>query len=244
MAQLLLIENAKPFISDCVGCARRLFVGPGWRIVAGDRAHAICDECAFKVDPTITVQRDRSNGRLDDSMPPTIVETRRLLLREFVPDDAAAFYELNRDPEVVRHTGEGNEGPQSVEEARAVLVARPIADYRRFGFGRCACVCKETGELVGMCGLKYLDDLGVVDLGYRFQRTSWGRGLATEAARAMVELGFGRLSLGRIVGLVEPGHTPSIRVLEKVGMRFDRMVDYRGDPVAQYVVLAPEPQTL
>ena len=128
--------------------------------------------------------------------------------------------------------------------ARADLVARPIADYRRYGFGRCACVWKTTGELIGFCGLKYLDDLGEVDLGYRFQRAFWGRGVATESARAMVDYGFGRLNLERIVGLVEPGHTPSIRVLEKVGMRFDRMVDYRGDRVAQYLMFAPASRPL
>ncbi|HVC94447.1 MAG TPA: GNAT family N-acetyltransferase, partial [Pirellulales bacterium] len=160
MAQPVLIEIVKPFLTDCVGCARRMFVGPGWRIVAGDLSHAICDECASKVDPTMTDQRDRNNGRSQDGSLATILETERLLLREIVPDDAAALYALDRDPEVVRHTGGGGEGPRSVEEARAGLVARSIADYRRYGFGRCGCVWKATGELIGMCGLKYLDELG------------------------------------------------------------------------------------
>ncbi len=61
------------------------------------------------------------------------------------------------------------------------------------------------------------------------------------ARRLFVGPGWRRLSLERIFGLVEPGHNPSIRVLEKVGMRFDKMVDYLGDRVAQYVVHAPEP---
>lgn len=168
-------------------------------------------------------------------MDPAIrLETGRLLLRPFVVDDAADFYRLNSDPEVVRYTGD--HPPASVEAARLGLIERPLADYQRYGFGRLACVLKATGEFIGFAGLKFLPELNEVDLGYRFLRAFWGQGLATEAARASLADGFGRLGLRRIVGLVEREHRASVRVLEKCGMTFERMVDYRGTNVAQYAV--------
>lgn len=168
-------------------------------------------------------------------MDPAIrLETGRLLLRPFVADDAADFYRLNSDPEVVRYTGD--QPPDSIEAARRGLLERPLADYQRYGFGRWACVLKATGEFIGFAGLKFLPELNEVDLGCRFRRAFWGRGLATEAARASLADGFGRLGLRRIVGLVEPEHRASVRVLEKCGMTFERMVDYRGTNVAQYAV--------
>jgi RimJ/RimL family protein N-acetyltransferase len=162
------------------------------------------------------------------------LETERLLLREFVAEDAAAFYRLNSNPLVVRYTGDP--GVKSVEEAREGLLARPIADYLKYGFGRWACVFKNNGEIIGFAGLKYLDDLKEVDLGYRFLPEYWGIGLATEASRAVLADGFGRLGLTRIIGLVEPANVRSVRVLEKLGMTFERVIEYRGSEVACYTL--------
>lgn len=167
-------------------------------------------------------------------MPPAILETARLILRPFVVDDAADFYRLNSDPEVLRYTGD--QPPASVEDARLGLLERPLADYRRYGFGRWACVLKATGQFIGFAGLKYVPELSEVDLGYRLSREFWGQGMATEAGRASVAHGFDELGLRRIIGLVEPRHLASVRVLEKCGMKYEGMVDYRGEPVAQYAV--------
>jgi RimJ/RimL family protein N-acetyltransferase len=156
-----------------------------------------------------------------------IAETPRLLLRQFVLEDAEAVYRIQSDPEVMA----------DVDAARAMLAERPLADYARYGFGRWACVLKETGEVIGGAGLKYLPELGEVDLGYRLRRDYWGQALATEAARACVEYGFGQLQLPRILGLVESHHVASVRVLEKTGFVFDREVEYRGEVVDQYVRL-------
>ncbi len=167
-------------------------------------------------------------------MPPAILETARLILRPFVLDDAANLYLLNSDPEVLRYTGD--QPPASIEAARRGLLERPLADYRLHGFGRSACVLKATGQFIGFAGLKYVPELCEVDLGYRLSREFWGQGLATEAARASVAHGFNELGLQRIIGLVEPLHVASVRILQKCGMEYERTVDYRGEPVAQYVV--------
>jgi ribosomal-protein-alanine N-acetyltransferase len=86
-----------------------------------------------------------------------------------------------------------------IQEARKGLEERPLQDYRKHGYGRWAAVYKPTGEVNGFAGLKYLDDLNEVDLGYRFFKEHWGKGLATEASRAVVAYGFDVLRRRRII---------------------------------------------
>lgn len=161
-------------------------------------------------------------------------ETVRLAHRAMTVDDAAAFYALNSHPDVMRFTGEPP--LQSLDEARDALAAYP--DFDTHGFGRWGCVLKETGAIIGFCGLKYLDELGEVDLGYRYLPEYWGRGLATEACRACVEFGFEQIGLEHIIALVLPENAASIRVLEKVGMRAEGEVEYEGVVALRYVVEA------
>jgi RimJ/RimL family protein N-acetyltransferase len=163
------------------------------------------------------------------------IETDRLVLRQFVLDDAAAVFRIQSDPEVMRYTGEPPAA--NIDEIRQMLAERPIADYARFGFGRWACILKSNGELIGGVGLKYLPELGEVDLGYRLRRDYWGQGFATEAARACVEYGFSKLTLPKIVGLVEPENIASARVLEKAGFTLNGDVEYRGEVVIRYLRL-------
>lgn len=177
-------------------------------------------------------------------MPPAriILETERLLLREFEEADAPAFFLLGSDPLVTRFTGDRLE---SLDAALHVLRTRPLADYRDRGYGRWACVLKETGGVIGFAGPKYLPDLDEIDLGYRFLPAHWGKGLATEAAQAVVDHAFSRLALNRLIGLVHPTNAASIRVLEKTGGRFDALIPYQGEPTARYIITptthAPSP---
>lgn len=167
-----------------------------------------------------------------------ILETERLLLREFDEGDAAAFYVLGSDPAIIRYTGDPGGGLASVEHAAEVLRSHPLADYRKRGFGRWACVHKGDGAVIGFAGLKHLDDLGEVDIGYRLTPAYWGAGLATEAGRAVLAYGLGRLGLTRVIGLVDPDNAASVRVLEKLGLRREGIIEYRGQQVARYVIEA------
>src|SRR5262249_22508809 len=153
----------------------------------------------------------------------------RLLLREFDESDVAAFLPLGSDPAIIRYTGDP--GFTDIEHAREILRTRPMADYAKYGFGRWACVEKASDAVIRFAGLKYLDDVGEVDLGYRLLPAFWGRGLATEASRAILDYGFGRLHLQQIIGLVELTNVASVRVLEKLGMAFVGVIDYRGSRV-------------
>lgn len=152
-----------------------------------------------------------------------ILETERLLLREFEPSDAQAMYDLNADPEVIRWTGDPPF--DSVEHAETFLQKYP--DYDRNGYGRWSVIVKETDEFVGWCGLK-LNEKDLIDLGYRFFRKDWGKGYATESAAACLGYGFLALGMDEIIGRVAPENVASIRVLEKLGMTFWKEDDCKG----------------
>jgi RimJ/RimL family protein N-acetyltransferase len=166
----------------------------------------------------------------------SILETERLLLREFDEGDVAPFYLMGSDPAVIRYTGDPAGGLTSLEHALEVLRSRPLADYRNHGYGRWACVLKASGEVIGFAGLKYLADMQEVDIGYRLLPAYWGQGLATEAARAVLDYGRTRLGLGRIIGLVDPENVASVRILEKLGLTPDGQVELQGKRFVRYVL--------
>ena len=143
-------------------------------------------------------------------------------------------FRLNSDPEVLRFVPD--KALLNVEQARQILVDHPIADYRKHGFGRGACILKSTGEQIGFAGLKYLEELGEVDVAYRLLPTHWGQGLATEAALASVRYGFADLGLKQIIGLVMPENIASVRVLEKAGLRYTETVTFWEHQFSKYVV--------
>jgi [ribosomal protein S5]-alanine N-acetyltransferase len=101
-----------------------------------------------------------------------ILETERLILREYTEEDAPAFFLLNTDPEVMRYVPD--EPMKSVDQARQILITLPLTDYGDRGFGRWACILKSSGEHIGFCGPKYLPEIGEVDLGFRFTPVNWG----------------------------------------------------------------------
>lgn len=144
------------------------------------------------------------------------IETPRLFLREFLVEDAPLIYELNRDPAVTRFT---LDPMSSLQQAEEVLQTVIIPQYRDNGFGRWAVYRKDTQAFIGWCGLKRRPELDEIDLGYRFNQQSWGKGFATESAAAVLKAGFDDFNIERIVGRALPGNSASIRVLEKIGMQ-------------------------
>lgn len=152
-----------------------------------------------------------------------ITKTNRLILRELTPDDAEDFYNLNADPEVMKYTGDA--AFTSIEESRVFL--ENYSDYRKNGYGRWAVLLRENNEFLGWCGLK-LNEENLVDLGYRFFRKHWGKGFATESAKAALEFGFEKLQLDEIIGRSAKANTASIKVLEKLKMQFWKEDDCKG----------------
>jgi len=146
-----------------------------------------------------------------------ILETERLVFREFTTEDAPLIYELNLDPEITRYT---LDPVRDLDHAHEILLGTILPQYTLHNHGRWAVLLKPTLSFIGWCGLKTRPELAEVDLGYRFMKPAWGNGYATEAAKATLQHGFSNLGLDRIVGRALTGNGASIRVLEKCGMNF------------------------
>jgi RimJ/RimL family protein N-acetyltransferase len=161
--------------------------------------------------------------------------TDRLLLRGWREEDIEPFVALCADPRVMRWVGRGR--PQDRAQAEASLQA--IRDHWvRHGFGLWAAEEQASRDLAGFIGLARLDDgSGDVEIGWRLRREAWGRGLATEGALAARERAFGELGLTRLVALVHPENAASLRVIDKLGMTFERERTSRhGTPVRVYAL--------
>jgi ribosomal-protein-alanine N-acetyltransferase len=145
------------------------------------------------------------------------IETSRLLLRTFTTDDLDDLSLIFGDPDVVRHVGSGM--PVHREETEYALRGI-IRHWKRHGFGRWAAVYKPTGKLIGYGGLRSFQ--GSPELVYLLAKPYWGIGLATEIAKASLKYGFEELQFERIIAMAKMANAASQRVLEKIGMTFDR----------------------
>jgi ribosomal-protein-alanine N-acetyltransferase len=146
-----------------------------------------------------------------------ILETPRLLLRKKVVEDAPFFFDLNSDPLVVQYTGDG-----AFKDLKAAedIIKYVIGQYEKNGYGRWLVADKESGEPLGWCGLKFHEDTNDTDIGYRFMQKHWGKGYATESAKACIDYGFTVLKLKRIIGNAMLANPASINVFKKLGMSF------------------------
>jgi RimJ/RimL family protein N-acetyltransferase len=154
------------------------------------------------------------------------LETPRLILRRFSLDDAAFVFRLVNDPAWLEHIGDRK--VRTLEDARAYLRRGALAMYETMGFGMYVVALKESGEPIGTCGLVKRDGLDDVDIGFAFLPQYRGQGFAFESAAAV--LGHARaLGLKRIVAIVSAANHRSIRILEKIGLTFERMVKLPGE---------------
>ena len=156
-------------------------------------------------------------------IPPPTLETERLWLRPMRADDVDALLPIFSDPKVMASFG----GVIFDRGQMAWWVQRNLEHQRRYGYGLFSVTLKESGLLIGDCGLEHMEVLGRVEteLGYDFRSDYWGRGLATEAATAVRDFAFDTLALRRLICLIRQGNEASRRVAERIGMRLsDEMV--------------------
>lgn len=158
-----------------------------------------------------------------------ILETERLILRQLRLDDAEFIFELLNDPSFIQNIGDRN--IRTVDNARSYIVNGPVASYAKHGFGLYLVVLKETAESIGMCGLIKRDGLEDVDIGYALLPSYWSKGYAVEAAQATKAYAKDVIGLKRIVAIVDPANAGSIRVLEKIGLRFEKWVRLSEDDI-------------
>jgi ribosomal-protein-alanine N-acetyltransferase len=147
-----------------------------------------------------------------------IIETERLTLRAFTPDDLDRLAEILSNPQVMRYMPGGQ--PLSQEKAEANLRSI-LRHWDEHGFGWWAVIHKADARLTGWCGLTYVGELAETEVAYLFDQPYWGKGIGTEAAHASLRYGFEELKLDRIIALAVPENVGSWRVMGKNGLIFE-----------------------
>ncbi|MDM5360740.1 GNAT family N-acetyltransferase [Peribacillus sp. RS7] len=156
-----------------------------------------------------------------------VLETNRLILRWISPDDAEFILELLNEPSWIQFIGD--KGVRTLEDARNYILKGPIEMYNRLGFGLYLTELKEEGIPIGICGLIKRDTLEDVDIGFAFLPRFWAKGYAYESASAVMAHGKNVLGINRIVAITSPNNHSSAKLLEKLGLQFERMVKFPNE---------------
>ena len=159
-----------------------------------------------------------------------IIITERLYLRELNETDYKYFYNLNLDKDVLEYTGD--KPFKNLEDAKKFL--KNYKPYKKYGCGRWAVIDKKNDTFLGWCGIKFTENLNEYDIGFRFFKKYWGEGFATESAKSCIEYGINNLKINEIVGRAMKENKASIRVLEKIGLEYNRDIDFDGNKGVLY----------
>ena len=170
-------------------------------------------------------------------MPIPELLTARLRLRTFAEADAEVFHRIMAEEGVLRYFPSTQ--PPSLEQV-SKMIGWFLNHWQEHGFGDWVVESRATGELMGRCGLLYIRDTRETEIDFLLGKAFWGKGYATEAARASLEYGFKALRLESVVGIVHPENLASQRVLEKLGMRQTRRTQYFGMDCFRYEVTRTE----
>lgn len=168
-----------------------------------------------------------------------IIETKRLIIREIAQNDLDGLYRICSDPELMKFVGDGN--PLSKQQTQK-WVDVTLSNYASKGFGMYGVIDKETGTFIGYCGLVFSTDVNDNELIYALSKAYWGRGLATEIAKCLVEFGFSNLHMDRIYASIDPENTASEKILSKLGfVEVFRKNDEYGLETIYYELKRKEP---
>jgi ribosomal-protein-alanine N-acetyltransferase len=167
------------------------------------------------------------------SMRPITIETDRLTLRGFGLDDLNRLAEILGDPQVMRYMPGDEPWPREWAERE---LRNLIEHWGRHGYGRWAVVDREDDRMIGWCGLGFLPELNETEVAYLLDKDYWNRGYATEAARISLKYAFEEAGLDRIIALAFPENAASIRVMEKIGMRYEKMTHVWRLDLVQYEI--------
>jgi RimJ/RimL family protein N-acetyltransferase len=156
-----------------------------------------------------------------------ILETDRLRLRTLAPDDAGFMLGLLNEPSFIQNIGD--RGVRTVEEARTYILSGPVASYEKHGFGLWLVEVIESGAPIGICGLLKRDALDDTELGYALMPQYWSKGYALESASAVMAYASEELGLKRVAAITDVGNESSIRLLEKIGFKYEGMIRLSDD---------------
>jgi ribosomal-protein-alanine N-acetyltransferase len=156
-----------------------------------------------------------------------VYETERLIVRHFSLNDAGFIVRLLNDPSFIQNIAD--KGVRTIADARSYLDEGPVASYRQFGFGLNLVELKESKVPIGMCGILKRDSLDDPDIGFAFLPEFQTNGYALESSDGVMKDGREDHNLKRLVAVVNPDNEPSIRLLEKIGFRYERMISLDED---------------
>lgn len=166
-----------------------------------------------------------------------IIETERLLLRPLVKGDFETLCKLRSDEEVMQYMGGAEFAkPEKILER----LHHYIDHYKKHGFAVMAVILKETNEMIGSAGLQYLENTDDVEVGYGFDKPFWGKGYASEAAKALLNFGFEKCGLEKIVAVAIPENKASRHVMEKLGMTYIKNKIHYGSDCVYYSITKDE----
>lgn len=166
-----------------------------------------------------------------------LVHTERLDLRELGLEDADFMLELLNDAAFMRNIGD--RGVRTLDDARQYIAAGSMPSYRQHGFGFWCVIQRKTGARIGICGLAKRDELDDVDIGYAFLPDWRGKGYALEASRRVMEEARQRFGLRRVVAITALDNPASARLLERIGLAFERHVRVHESDLRLFAWNAP-----
>jgi len=163
-----------------------------------------------------------------------VSETQRLKIRHYSIDDAEFILTLLNEPSFIENIAD--KGVRNKQDAIKFLQEGPILSYQKFGFGLNMVELKESGNAIGMCGLLKRDELEDVDIGYALLPEYTGKGYAEEAALGVLKNAQDEHLLRRVVAVTAIDNQGSIRLLEKTGFKFDKMIKFYGEYSQLFVI--------
>lgn len=152
-----------------------------------------------------------------------MISTQRLFVRPITVDDAPFILTLLNEPSFLRYIGDKQ--VRNLEDARQYILNGPIASYERHGFGLCLMELRESQTPVGMCGILKREELPDPDIGFALLPDFWSKGLAFEAATAVLNDASERLKVERILAITSLDNEASIKLLERLGFGFERVIE-------------------
>ncbi len=156
-----------------------------------------------------------------------VLETDRLILRHLNVADDEFIYELVNDPSFIRYIGD--KGVRTLDDARNYILSGPVAMYEKLGYGLWATELKAGHVPIGMCGILKRDTLPHPDIGFAFLPAYWKQGYAFESAAAVIKHARTALGIDQVLAITSPDNEASARLLEKIGLRFERLIKLTED---------------
>lgn len=168
------------------------------------------------------IVRDGKQAAVSQRLTPPVIETDRLIFRQFKSSDLPEFTALYTDAEVMQFIGKGPRTPGEAEKELSEF----LEHWQRYGFGPCAVIEKASNRLIGRSGLRVSARSPYAEFGYVLLKPFWGKGLGTEAAKACLCIGFTHLELPHIVAFAQQLNFPSQHILsDKLGMHCEKQFD-------------------